>query len=97
MSNAISPKDIPNIKKEYFPSFVLKVWNRLIAENYKFDRSVVSLKRVEQELTDKVDGEDEFSDSWLYVKEIYEEEGWDVQYQYNSNRIHTVTFIKKKS
>lgn len=78
---AISPKNIGKVKKRAFPSAVVETFNELIARNFTNGSAKVLQEDAVKLMVEKgLDRSEIFVKGWLNVEEIYEAEGWLVEY-----------------
>lgn len=93
----ISPKDVPDAKKEQMPDAVLEAFNELISAEFSEGRAVVKQSEAVALISKKLERRD-WPTKWLNVEEIYRQAGWNVEYDkpgYNESYPATFTFTKK--
>lgn len=88
---AITPNDIPSAKLTTIPEFVLEAFNELVAAHFSEGEADFTQEDVVERILSKVPSNgtsgsrlsrgDIFDRGWLNVEEIYEEAGWDVEYE----------------
>lgn len=102
MTKPISPDDVVVKKKEILPKEVFEAFNELIIEGWNGYQSIVKQKEVVILIAQKLDIESTsiiYSNHYLDIEEIYEEAGWNVEYDkpgYCESYEATFTFTKKK-
>ena len=99
MTKPISPSEVYEQKLKNWPSEVFDVWNRLIADNFDGESSVILQKDAAKALKDCTrDNGFGFSMKYLYIEEIYRQAGWKVHYEkaaYNETFDSYYEFSKK--
>lgn len=101
----ITPEEVTSRKGPLFPKYVIEAFNTLIARNYSSGSSTVSQNEVIEEILKgaKQDGkteltrEDIFKRHYLDVEDVFEEAGWEVEYDkpgYDETYEATFTFRK---
>lgn len=90
MVNPIKKSEVATMKKEIIPEVVIKVVNRLIAQNCRDGRAIVYqyeiIDAIKQEIV--ISSEAIIESGWLDFEPIYEAAGWQVEYDkpgYNEN------------
>jgi len=102
MIKPITPKEALDIKLTRIPDEVIKIFNDLIIENLKNDRSTIQQEKVVDliSMTLGIPVKDIFKQSLLDIEKYYEKAGWDVVYDrpgYNEDYPATFKFsIKNK-
>ena len=98
----ISPDEVINKKKKLLPDGVIEAFNELIAKNWDGNQSVIDQDDVVNLICEKVgDGMGNsaprrlvFDNNWLNVEEIYEAQGWEVEYDKPGyNEVYSASFI----
>ena len=78
----ISPEEVHELKQQLLPDEVIRVWNQLIAENFRGSISVIyqdeALARLETALDCSRDTV--FKKGYLEIEDIYRKVGWTVKY-----------------
>lgn len=97
----ITPDDIVSEKAKQLPDAVIEVFNYFIARNYVGSQAVVKQEDVVVMLVEKLQIERRavFDKRYLSVKSLYENAGWDVEYDkpaYNEHYDPTFTFKRKR-
>jgi hypothetical protein len=78
---AIRPEDVVSQKRDSIPNEVIECFNELIVENYNGAYATVYQEDVVKRIVAKGIGREKiFKNSWLDVEEIFEAEGWRVEY-----------------
>lgn len=97
----ITPSDIPNAKKNIIPDAVFEVVNELIAKNYSGGSSRVTQTDIVNKLAGRgISNSQIYSEKYLEIEEIYEQNGWDVEYDgpgYNESYGAYFVFTAKKN
>jgi hypothetical protein len=79
--HAITPDEALGLKEELLPPFVMRVWNRLISQNFCGKSAIITQKDVIEALLLFCDGRQEiFDKGYLEIEEIYKKAGWKVVY-----------------
>lgn len=104
MVKPISPDEI-QIEKS-FPDFVIIAFNEQISKNYRNGTSIFSQKDIVEEIIEQsgdtgnpVNSQEIFNKDWLSIEEVYQKQGWEVEYykpSYNERGIAKFTFSRKK-
>lgn len=77
----ITPAEIPSFKKGIIPDAVFEVFNELIAKNYSNGSARVTQSDVVNKLATRgISGSQIYAEKYLDIEEIYEQNGWDVEY-----------------
>jgi hypothetical protein len=77
----ISPDGLINLKREMLPTQVLETFNRLIGEKATNGYALILEEEVITELTKQgLKRVDIFDKGWLNIEPLYEEVGWNVDY-----------------
>lgn len=98
----IKPSEAISLKLVQIPDEVIEAFNELIAENFSSGYSSFKQSDVVARIDKKIKesgGKLKFNISWLDVEEIYEKNGWKVEYDkpgYNESYPATFTFKSKK-
>ena len=98
----IRPEHVGAVKLEIIPPEVITVFNHLIAQHYDAgsstftqDEVIVLLQNTLEECPPRAEI---FANGWLKVEQIYEVEGWEVEYDkpgYNETYNARFTFRKR--
>jgi len=82
MTKPIKPSEIHLYKKGVIPEFVFEAFNQCIAAKYSNGRATVKQDDVIAKIQtmDPVSRQEIFDKGWLNVEEVYEAEGWKVEY-----------------
>ena len=75
----ITSDEVVTAKGEIMPDFVKEIINDLIVKNWKVNRACVYQKDIVAKLRD-ADSRDPFAEGWLDFEPIYQEAGWNVEY-----------------
>jgi len=94
----IKPSEVAKGKKAVFPDEVLEAFNELITKNFWGGSATIKQEdvvrlMVKKGLTPKAIDENH----WLDVEEVYEDAGWDVEYDkpgYNESYAATFKFSR---
>jgi len=102
----IKPKDVPALKKEMLPGYVMEAFNQCIAVGYDgHSAKVYQGEVVARILTlaglagDELHRDDVYERGYLDVEPIYRAEGWNVSYDkpgYNETYEASFLFESKK-
>lgn len=105
MVKPISPNEVTARRKEIIPEFVLKAWNEAIVQAWDGSRAVIYQENIITHLLsysyneyEQVTRQDIFDKHYLDIEDIYENAGWNVEYDkpaYNESYSAKFTFTKK--
>ncbi len=112
MTKPIAPEEVIGLKKTIIPNFVIESFNELIAKNFLNNQSHIKQKDVvaliiqkyqssitEGQINHETIRQRIFHEKWLDVENIYEAEGWKVNYDrpsYNETYEASFTFTAKR-
>lgn len=101
MTRPISPFEVGNKKIDFIPSEVIEAFNELIVKAFSGGTARVVQQEVVDLALEKMKFNrprvPEFDSQWLNVEELYEAEGWDVEYDKPGyNESYEAFFVFKK-
>jgi hypothetical protein len=79
-THAITPDEALGLKEKLLPPFVMRVWNKLIAENLSGKTSIVMQSDAVDALTKFCKRDEIFEKGYLEVEAIFRKAGWKVFY-----------------
>ena len=95
----ISPAEVTALQRELIPPEVIEIFNRFIGETVLNGMAVIDQDDLVKELVSRgLTRSDIFKKGWLNIEGIYEEAGWDVEYDkpaYNETGRSTFTFSQR--
>ena len=79
---AIKPSEVAKQKSKFIPETVFSVVNDLIAKNYTSGRAQITQDEIIADICalENCDRSFVFEKGWLNFEEVYEAEGWKVEY-----------------
>jgi hypothetical protein len=79
-TNPITPGEVLGLKEKLLPGFVMRTWNRLIAQNMQGKTSFITQAEMVKALENFCSRKVIFELGYLEVDEIYKKAGWKVKY-----------------
>lgn len=80
-SRPISPEELNEVKSEILPPEVFETFNRLLGEKALHGYAIIYQDEVVEGLIERgLDRGNIFRKGWLNIESLYEENGWEVEY-----------------
>lgn len=96
----ITPAQVAAQQLSDIPDEVIEIWNRVLAKRYRSGSATIKQDEIVQELVSLTQGDRQkiFENGWLEIEELYNANGWNVEYDkpgYNESYDAFFVFRKK--